>query len=72
MRIETGFGVGSVAHLTHTTLVGDALCGAEVINLGLPDLAVICEECDQLAVEAGGDRAEWLKLDVVVEQLLAA
>jgi hypothetical protein len=72
MRIEAGFGVGSVVHLTHTTLVGDALCGAEVASLGFPDLAVICGECDQLAVEAGGDRAEWLKLDAVVVQLLAA
>ena len=72
MRIEAGFAVGSVVHLTHTRLVGDALCGAEVTHLGFPDLAVICEECDQLAVAAGGDRAEWLKLGFVVEELFAA
>jgi hypothetical protein len=42
---------------------------AEVTQLGFPDLAVMCEDGDQLAVEAGGDTAEWLKIDVVVEQL---
>jgi hypothetical protein len=33
---------------------------------------VICEERDVLAAAVGGDRAEWVKLDVVVKQLLAA
>jgi hypothetical protein len=40
--------------------------GDELLMFGAPALH------DRLAVDAGCDTAEWLKLDVVVEQLLAA
>ncbi len=43
-----------IAHLTHTILVADALCGEIGIDrLGEPDLAVVCEECESVAVSVG-------------------
>jgi hypothetical protein len=37
----------------------EALCGELVHLNGEPDLAVICEDCDRLAGEAGGDPGQW-------------
>ena len=62
MRIETGFADGSaIVHLTHTALVADALCGEAVAFSGLPDLAVICDECSRLAGAAAVDLAVALR-----------
>jgi hypothetical protein len=46
MLLEPAHAEGTrVVHLTHTTLVVEALCG-EVADLhGEPDLAVLCNEC---------------------------
>lgn len=62
----------SVVHLTHTMLVVEALCGEAVPLDGHPELAVLCDECDLLAREAGGDPQAWVKLEPVVLDLRAA
>ena len=70
MRFQTGFADGSaIVHLTHTTLVADALCGAGVAFTGTPDLGILCEDCDRLAAAAGGDRSEWLVVSAHVTAL---
>jgi hypothetical protein len=71
MRFEPGFCAGSaVVHLTHTTLVSDALCGCEPVAFdGEPELAVICDECDRIASELGGDRAAWMRVAAVTVAL---
>lgn len=64
---------GRTVHLTYTSLVEVALCG-EVVDLdGEPDLAVICEDCLQLARAAGVDVSIWVaEVDVAVTLPLAA
>ena len=62
----------SVVHLTHTTLVIEAMCGASVSLDGHPELAVLCEDCDLLAREAGGDQQAWVRVETVVLDLRAA
>jgi hypothetical protein len=46
-------------HLSHTTLVVEALCGIEADRHGEPDLAMICEECLEQAVSLGVDISLW-------------
>jgi hypothetical protein len=62
MRLEPGYVDGApVVHLTHTTLLTEALCGGAVLDCaGEPDLAVMCDECDRIGRGAGADRSEWL------------
>jgi hypothetical protein len=52
-------------HLTHTTLVCEALCGEEepVVWDGEPDAAVICSACDELARALGLDPAAWMRVE---------
>jgi hypothetical protein len=40
-----------IVHLTHTSIVVEALCGVVVDSDGEPDLAVICDACLELAEE---------------------
>ncbi len=72
VRLEAGFENDSaVVHLTRTTLVADALCGHEPIGFhGEPDLAVICEDCDRIGRELGGDPAGWMRGPVMETQAL--
>jgi len=61
-----------IVHLTARSFLVESLCG-EVVGLdGEPDVAVICEECHALAVEAGGDHESWVALVEVVELRAAA
>jgi hypothetical protein len=55
---SVGHASGSrIVHLTHTSLVADALCGEIGIDrLGEPDLAIVCEECAAAAASAAGAR----------------
>ena len=46
-------------HLSHTTLVAEALCGIEADHHGEPDLATICQECLEHAVSLGADISLW-------------
>jgi len=39
---------------------------------GEPDIAVICEHCDRLGREAGGDPGEWVTEAAVRVELRAA
>jgi hypothetical protein len=70
----TGYVSGSrTVHLTETTLVNDALCGETGIDmLGEPELGVICDECEAAAIAAGGDPANWRRVDVVALPLRRA
>lgn len=61
-----------IVHLTRTTLLVEALCGETIVFDGHPDLAVICEECDLLAREAGGDPETWVALEAVLQLRAAA
>jgi hypothetical protein len=46
MLLEPGYAEGTrVVHLTHTTLVVEALCGEQAEFHGEPDLGVLCDEC---------------------------
>ena len=53
-----------VVHLTLASFLVDALCGAVVELDGEPELPVICEDCDRLAREAGGDPDGWVRTHV--------
>ena len=52
----------------------EALCSEPVGLDEEPDLAVICEDCDRLAREAGGDPDGWVTtiVDVRLELRAAA
>jgi hypothetical protein len=50
----------------------EALCGEPVQLDGEPDIAVICEDCDHLGREAGGDPGEWVTDAAVRVELRAA
>lgn len=50
----------------------DALCGESVHLDGEPDIAVICEDCDRLGGEVGGDPGEWVTDAAVRVELRAA
>jgi|RhiMethySRZTD1v2_1073278.scaffolds.fasta_scaffold119762_1 hypothetical protein len=49
-----------IVHLTQASFLMEALCGEPVGLDGEPDLAVICEDCDRLAREAGGHPDGWV------------
>ncbi len=61
MLLEPAHAEGTrVVHLTHTTLVVEALCG-EVADLhGEPDLPVLCEACLEHARHLGVDVGVWV------------
>jgi len=63
-----------IVHLTQASFLMEALCGEPVGLDGEPDLAVICEGCDRLAREAGGDSDGWVTTiaDVRLELRAAA
>jgi hypothetical protein len=63
-----------IVHLTQASFLSEALCGEAVGLDGEPDLAVICEDCDRLAREAGGDPDRWVAdvADVRLELRAAA
>lgn len=61
-----------VVHLTARSFLIEALCAERVHLDGEPDLAVICEDCDRLGREAGGDRGEWVTNAAVRVKLRAA
>jgi hypothetical protein len=71
---EPGYAEGTrVVHLTHTTLVVEALCGTSVELHGEPDLGVICDECLELARAQGADPSGWVtKVEVKMRLPLAA
>ena len=54
------------------SFLAEALCGEPVQLDGEPDIAVICEDCDRLGREAGGDPAEWIAGATVRIELRAA
>ena len=61
-----------IVHLTARSFLVEALCG-ELVHLdGEPDLAVICEDCDRLGREAGGDRSQWVTDAAIRVELRAA
>ena len=49
-----------VVHLTPASFLLEALCGEAVELDGKSDVPVICEDCDRLAREAGGDPDGWV------------
>lgn len=61
-----------VVHLTARSFLVEALCGEAVQLDGEPDIAVICEDCDHLGREAGGDPGEWVTDAAVRVELRAA
>ena len=74
MELYAGHIDGSrVVHLTARSFLVEALCGVPVYLDGEPDIAVICERCDHLGREAGGDPGEWVaEATVRVELRVAA
>ena len=61
-----------IVHLTTRSFLVEALCGEPVHLDGEPDIAVICEDCDRLGREAGGDPGEWVTGAAVRVELRAA
>jgi hypothetical protein len=61
-----------IVHLTARSFFVEALCGEPVGLDGEPDIAVICEDCDRLGREAGGDPDEWVTAAAVRVELRAA
>jgi hypothetical protein len=61
-----------VVHLTAHSFLVEALCGELVHLNGEPDIAVICEDCDRLGREAGGDPGQWVTEATVRVELRAA
>jgi len=61
MLLEPAHAEGTrVVHLTHTTLVVEALCGDPTGLHGEPDLAVLCDECLEHARALGVDVDVWV------------
>lgn len=50
-----------VVHLTHTSIVHEALCGVTVVWHGAPDLSVVCDACLAEALAAHLDAGEWVR-----------
>lgn len=48
-----------VVHLTHTTLMVEAICGELITHHGAPHEPVACESCLEIVVELGLDVTEW-------------
>ena len=68
MLLEPAHAEGTrVVHLTHTTLVVEALCGESADLHGEPDLAVLCDDCLEHARALGVDVEMWI-LEVQVER----
>ena len=61
MLLEPAHAEGTrVVHLTHTTLVVEALCGEPADLHGEPDLAVLCDDCLEHARALGfPETAAW-------------
>ena len=73
MEFYAGHNEGSqIVHLTARSFLVEALCGEPVHLDGEPDIAVICEDCDRLGREAGGDPGEWITEAAVRVELRAA
>jgi hypothetical protein len=74
MLLEPGYAEGTrVVHLTHTTLIVEALCGEPAGLHGEPDLAVLCDECLEHARALGIDIAVWVtEVQIDVQLPLAA
>jgi hypothetical protein len=75
MVLEPAHAEGAhVVHLTHTTLVVEALCGEQADLHGEPDLPLICDECLELARALGVfDVEHWtVEAQVDVQLPLAA
>ena len=67
MQLHAGHSGGSrTVHLTHTTLVVEALCGESIGFHGEPDLAVVCVECLEVAVSFDIDVSGWSGESLVV------
>lgn len=47
-------------HLTARSFLREGLCSEPVVFDDEPDGALICDECDQLGREAGGDPDYWV------------
>ena len=74
MLLEPAHAGGTrVVHLTHTTLVVEALCGEPVDLHGEPDLAVLCDDCLEHAQALGVDVEIWItEIQIDVQLPLAA
>jgi len=74
MPLEPGYAEGTrVVHLTHTTLVAEALCGEPTELHGELDLAVLCDECLEHARALGVDIEVWVtEVQIDVQLPLAA
>ena len=74
MLLEPGYAEGTrVVHLTHTTLIVEALCGEPAGLHGEPDLAVLCDECLEHASALGIDIEVWVtEVQIDVQLPLAA
>lgn len=56
-------------HLSHTTLVVEALCGIDADHHGEPDLATICDHCLEHVVSLGADVSLWFDQATNTQQL---
>ena len=73
MEFYAGHTDGSrTVHLTTHSFFAEALCGEPVHLDGEPDIAVICEDCDRLGREAGGNPDEWVTEAAIHVELRAA
>jgi hypothetical protein len=73
VEFHAGHNEGSrIVHLTARSFFVEALCGEPVYLDGEPDIAVICEHCDRLGREAGGDPGAWVTAATVRVELRAA
>jgi hypothetical protein len=74
MVLESAHAEGKhVVHLTHTTLVAEALCGEPTGLHGEPDLGVLCEECLDHARVLGVDVEVWVtEIEIELQLPLAA
>ena len=74
MVLEPAHAEGTrVVHLTHTTLIVEALCGEPVELHGEPDLAVLCDECLERARALRIDVSVWMtEVEIDVQLPLAA
>jgi len=51
-----------VLHLSHTTLIAEALCGTMVDNDGEPDTPVVCDDCLEQSLARGLDLSLWVRI----------
>lgn len=70
MQLQPGHAEDSrIVHLTHTSLVVEALCGEDIRFHGEPDVAVICVECLEFADSHGIDATAWSRETLVTVRL---